>query len=74
MTLNSYRYYMGSGSGYTLSRKALKAFAEGPLQDETHGNGSYLESSAEDFLVSILFRDYFNVTGMMNIAHIGIIK
>jgi len=26
------RFYLGGGSGYTLSRKALKAYVEGPLQ------------------------------------------
>jgi hypothetical protein len=47
-----------------MSRKALKAFAEGPLQDETYGSGIYRRTSSEDLQVSKLFRDYFNVTGM----------
>mmetsp|Transcript_20392 Transcript_20392/g.44550 ORF Transcript_20392/g.44550 Transcript_20392/m.44550 type:complete len:413 (-) Transcript_20392:605-1843(-) len=34
-------FYLGGGSGYTMSRKALKAFVEGPLQTcQTHREGS----------------------------------
>jgi glycoprotein-N-acetylgalactosamine 3-beta-galactosyltransferase len=57
----NYNYYLGGGSGYTMSRKTLKAFAEGPLQDEKYGD---MSTSGEDIKNSELFRNYFNVTGM----------
>jgi len=42
------RDYLGGGSGYTMSRKMLKAFVEGPMQTcNTHKEGS-----AEDVAVS----------------------
>lgn len=35
------RFYLAGGSGYTLSRKALKAYVEGPMQScETKRDGS----------------------------------
>jgi glycoprotein-N-acetylgalactosamine 3-beta-galactosyltransferase len=37
-------FFLGGGSGYTLSKKALKAFVEGPLQTCKTGQ----EGSAED--------------------------
>merc|ERR1712183_1188294 len=40
--------YMGGGSGYTLSRKALKAYVEGPLQT----CNVFGEGSAEDVMFS----------------------
>jgi glycoprotein-N-acetylgalactosamine 3-beta-galactosyltransferase len=41
-------FYLGGGSGYTLSRKALKAYVEGPLQTcKTH-----LETQKEDLFFS----------------------
>ena len=47
-----------------MSRKALKAFAEGTLQDKTYGTGIYRRTSSEDLQVSNFFRDYFNATAM----------
>ena len=60
-----FNYYLGGGSGYTMSRKALKAFTEGPLQEKTYGaDGRFRNAPEEDMLVSELFRNYLNVTGM----------
>jgi hypothetical protein len=41
-------FYLGGGSGYTLSKRALKAFVEGPLQT----CNPYQEGSAEDVWLS----------------------
>ena len=57
-----FNYYMGGGSGYTLSKRALKAFVEGPLEDIEAG--SMMRASAEDRIVSHLFRTHLNVTGV----------
>eukprot|EP00565_Helicotheca_tamesis_P001938 CAMPEP_0185725734 /NCGR_PEP_ID=MMETSP1171-20130828/1915_1 /TAXON_ID=374046 /ORGANISM="Helicotheca tamensis, Strain CCMP826" /LENGTH=432 /DNA_ID=CAMNT_0028393927 /DNA_START=134 /DNA_END=1432 /DNA_ORIENTATION=+ len=53
-------HYLGGGSGYTLSRRALKALVEGPLQ-YSHTDH---EDGAEDFFTSLLFREFLNVTAM----------
>ena len=50
--------FNGGGSGYTLSRKALKAFVEGPLQNELQTQ----ESSTEDKNVGTLIRKHLNVS------------
>lgn len=47
-------HYLGGGSGYTLSRKALQAFVEGPLQTCR----PFAEGSAEDVHVSTCFREH----------------
>lgn len=49
-------HYLGGGSGYTMSKKALKAFVEGPLQ--TCKANDQLRASAEDVLTSICFREH----------------
>jgi len=50
------RHYLGGGSGYTLSAKALKAYAEGPLQVcETS-----IEAPNEDVHVSNCFYNYLS--------------
>eukprot|EP00557_Chaetoceros_sp_GSL56_P014244 CAMPEP_0176485022 /NCGR_PEP_ID=MMETSP0200_2-20121128/4821_1 /TAXON_ID=947934 /ORGANISM="Chaetoceros sp., Strain GSL56" /LENGTH=338 /DNA_ID=CAMNT_0017881645 /DNA_START=45 /DNA_END=1058 /DNA_ORIENTATION=+ len=50
------RHYLGGGSGYTLSAKALKAYAEGPLQVcETS-----IEGPNEDVHVSNCFYNYLS--------------
>jgi len=41
------KFYLGGGSGYTISRKALKAYVEGPLQTCETG----MEGSAEDLVL-----------------------
>jgi len=43
---SSNEFYLGGGSGYTLSRKSLKAYAEGPLQT----CNTYEESPMEDII------------------------
>lgn len=45
-TPSSNEFYLGGGSGYTLSRKSLKAYAEGPLQTCR----TYEESPMEDII------------------------
>ena len=50
--------YNGGGSGYTLSKRALKAFVEGPLQV----GFTDLITADEDRRVGMLFRDYLNVS------------
>jgi len=46
-------FYLGGGSGYSISRKALKAFVEGPLQTcNTH-----FEGSSEDLKISECMRN-----------------
>ena len=55
-------FYFGGGSGYTLSRKALKAFVELPLQD--HNFGFKLRASDEDVRISNMFRIFLNTTGV----------
>ena len=59
---NYTNYYMGGGSGYTLSRKALKTFVEGPLQNEVFN--WKLSASDEDCRISDMFRIILNVTGI----------
>ena len=59
-----YEYYMGGGSGYTMSRKALKAFAEGPLQEEKWVSNKHRRDGAEDMIISFMFREHLNVDGM----------
>lgn len=46
--------YLGGGSGYTLSKKALRAFVEGPLQT----CDPYHEAPNEDMFVSKCFNDH----------------
>ena len=46
--MNDGYFYLGGGSGYTLSKRALKAFVEGPLQT----CNPYQEGSAEDVWLS----------------------
>jgi hypothetical protein len=48
-------FYLGGGSGYTLSRKALKAYVEGPLQTCKHAFKDY--SSKEDLIFTDCARD-----------------
>jgi glycoprotein-N-acetylgalactosamine 3-beta-galactosyltransferase len=48
-------FYLGGGSGYTLSRKALKAYVEGPLQKCIHVFKDY--SSKEDMIFTDCARD-----------------
>ena len=55
-----FNYYLGGGSGYTLSRKALKSFVEGPLQDDRFN--SEMTASDEDCRISDMFRTILNVT------------
>lgn len=56
-------FYLAGGSGYTLSRKSLAAYAEGPLQFCEPEK----EGSAEDIHFSSCFRkhiqDFFFYTG-----------
>lgn len=47
-------FYLAGGSGYTLSRKALKAYVEGPLQTCNPNN----EGSAEDLFLTQCAREY----------------
>jgi hypothetical protein len=46
-------FFLGGGSGYTLSKKALKAYVEGPLQTRKTGQ----EGSAEDVAFSDCARE-----------------
>ena len=57
-----FNYYLGGGSGYTLSRKALKTLVEGPLQ--VHQINKKLRASDEDCRISDMFRLGLNVTGI----------
>lgn len=47
MQMGGDKFYLGGGSGYTISRKALKAYVEGPLQTCETGK----EGSAEDLVL-----------------------
>jgi hypothetical protein len=50
------QHYLGGGSGYTFSAKALKAYVEGPLQFcHTH-----VEKSNEDMYISNCFYEYLS--------------
>lgn len=48
------QHYLGGGSGYTMSKKAFKAYVEGPLQT----CDIMAEGSAEDIYSSNCFRKY----------------
>ena len=45
-----------------MSRRALKAFVEGPLEDAE--SGGFMRASTEEKIVGQLFQKYFNVTGV----------
>ena len=57
-------FYLGGGSGYTISKNGLKAFVEGPLQT----CNSYHEGSAEDVWFSdcarLLSNEFINTGDM----------
>lgn len=48
-------FYLGGGSGYTISQKALKAYVEGPLQTCKHVYKDY--ASKEDLIFTECARD-----------------
>jgi len=49
-------FYLGGGSGYTISRKALKAFVEGPLRT----CATTIEGAAEDIIMSGCMHNFTN--------------